>query len=138
MPGSYLIDAAREIVFSRGWGVGTEEELNAHDAALRADPRFDPSFRQIVDFRDLTEIRLSSENVHGVAQRQPFRRDARRAFVVASGEVFGLTRMFASFAEANSDQFAIFRAIEPAFEWVGLDPTTPWPEQAPDWTFSAS
>src|SRR5438045_1420907 len=35
MPGSYLIDVPRRIVFSRGWGKVTEEEVLAHARALR-------------------------------------------------------------------------------------------------------
>jgi hypothetical protein len=38
-------------------------------------------------------------------------------------------------AAADADQFRIVRAIEPALEWIGLDPATRWPSQAPDATF---
>lgn len=47
MPGSYLIDESRRLVFSRGWGVITDEEMASHAGNLRADPRFDPGFRKI-------------------------------------------------------------------------------------------
>ena len=134
MPGSYLIDVSAGIVYSRKWGVLTDEHIVAHAATLRADPRFDPGFRQIADFRELTELRVSSEGLRDVARQNPFRRDARRAFVVTSDEVFGLARMFGAYTDSN-DQFRVFRAIEPAFEWIDLDPGTPWPTQAPDATF---
>lgn len=138
MPGSYLIDVARGIVFSRGWGVTTDEHIAAHAETLKADPRFDPAFRQIFDFRELTEIRVTGAGVRNVAQLNPFRRDARRAFVVSSGEAFGLTRMFGHLTDSSLEEFAIFHAIEPALEWIGLDPTTPWPAQKPDATFGVS
>jgi hypothetical protein len=137
MPGSYRIDVARGIVFTRGWGVLTDVQIAAHAKALGSDPRHDPAFKQIVDFSGLTEIRVTSEGVRDVARINPFRRDARRAIVVASDEAFGLSRMFGFLADANNDQFAIFRALEPAMEWVGLDPKTPWPEEPPDATFGA-
>jgi len=135
VPASYRIDTTRGIVFSRGWGELSDEEVAAHAQALRADPRFDPTFKQIVDFRELTDIRVTSGGVRDVARLNPFRRDARRAFVVASGEAFGLTRMFGFFTDSHNDQFSIFHAIEPAYEWVGLDPATAWPSDAPDRTF---
>ena len=135
MPGSYLIDAAAGLVYSRGWGVLTDEEAAGHAQTLRADPRFDPGFRQIVDFLALTEIRLTTAGIRSVAQSNPFRRDARRAFVVGSEEGFGLTRMFASLTDSSGDALRIFRAIEPAFEWIGLDPKTRWPVEPPDATF---
>ena len=135
MPGSYLIDVPRRIVFSRGWGALKDAEIFAHAESLQANARFDPGFRQIVDFRDLTEIRLTGAGVHAVAQNNPFKRDARRALVVVTDEAFGLARMFELFTEADPDQFRIFREIGPAFEWIGLASDSPWPTQAADATF---
>src|SRR5437899_5039300 len=135
MSGSYLIDVPRGIVFSRGWGVLTDAEIFAHAGSLRSNARFDPGFRQIVDFRELSVIRVTGAGVHAVAQNNPFRRDARRALVVVTDEAFGLARMFGLFTEADAEQFRIVREIGPALEWIGLDPSTPWPAQAPDATF---
>jgi hypothetical protein len=84
MPGSYLIDLAHRLVFSRGWGVLTDDDIASHAETLRKDPRFDQGFQQIADFRDLSEIRLTAAGIHGVAQINPFRRDSRRALVVPS------------------------------------------------------
>jgi len=132
---SYLIDTERRIVFSRGWGVMTDAEIAAHPQSLRADPRFDAEFHQIVDFRALTQIRVSSGGLREVARMNPFRRDARRAFVVATSEAFGLVRMFGFFTDSSHEKFAVFHEIEPAFEWIGLDPKTPWPSEPPDKVF---
>ena len=135
MPGSYLIDVQRRIVFTRGWGALNDAELIAHAESLSSNGRFDPGFRQIIDFRDLSDIRVTGAGVRAVAQNNPFRRDARRAIVVASDEAFGLTRMFELFTESDPDQFRIFREIGPALEWIGLDRTIAWPTQKPDATF---
>jgi hypothetical protein len=43
--------------------------------------------------------------------------------------------MFEALSGSDQEQFRIFRAIEPALEWVGLDPATPWPADAPDAVF---
>ena len=138
MPCSYLIDVKRRIVFSRGWGVLTDQEIFAHVKALGADARFDPGFQQIIDFRPLTEIRVTGAGVRGVARENPYRRDARRAMVVSTDEGYGLIRMYEMFAEVEQDQLRIFRDIGPALEWIGLDAGAPWPEQAPDATFDRS
>lgn len=135
MPGSYLIDVANGIVYSRGWGVITNEQVAEHATTLRADPRFDPGFRQIVDFRELERVQLTGAGVRDIARVNPFRRDARRAFVVGTDEAFGVTRMFGFFTDSDDEQFRTFRFIEPAFEWIGLDPASPWPARAPDRTF---
>ncbi|MBI3449325.1 MAG: hypothetical protein HY049_10475 [Acidobacteria bacterium] len=133
MPGSYIIDAPRGIVFSRGWGVLTDVEILAHARALRADPRFDPSLRQVADFRGLTEIRVTSRGVRLTAEINPFRTDARRAFIAPTDEAFGLLRMFSLYADASPAQVRIFRELGPALEWIGLDPADPWPSAPPDY-----
>ena len=135
MPGSYFVDVANRLVYTRAWGVLSFDIITAHAATLKADPRFDPGFRQIVDFRDVTEIALTSTEVREFAALTPFRRDAKRAFVVASDEAYGMVRMFGTYREADPAHLGIFRAIEPAMEWVGLVPNAPWPPQAPDKTF---
>jgi hypothetical protein len=135
VPASYWIDADSGIVYTRGWGSITDDDIQAHARALRADARFDASFRQVVDFSEVREIRVTSRGVRDVANVNPFTRDARRAFIVATDEAFGLTRMFGFFTESNPDQFGIFRAVAPAFEWVGLPATAVWPDEKPDAIF---
>ena len=138
MPGSYLIDQTREIVFSRAWGVLTDDEVIWHAKSLRADDRFFPGFKQIADFRELSEILVTPEGVLQVAHINPFTRNSRRAVVVPNDLAFGLVRMFEALAEAEPDQFRIFRDMGPALEWVGLDPATPWPVEEPDAVIGAT
>ena len=117
MPGSYLIDVQRRIVFSRGWGVLTDDEIMSHASTLREDPRFEPTFCQVIDFGDVRELKVTTPGVRSVAQRNPFRPDSRRAVVAPSDEAFGLG------------------ALGPALEWIGLDPSTEWPTETPHATF---
>jgi hypothetical protein len=135
MPGSYWIEVDRRLVFTRAWGVLTDDELIAHALTLRADPRFVRSYAQIVDFRELSELQVTSDGVTLLARQNPFPPDARRAIVVPSDLVYGMTRMFQVRMEAGHEHFAIFREIEPAYEWVGLDRATPWPTREPDAVF---
>ena len=132
MPGSYLIDVPKGLVFSRGWGMLTDAELHWHAETLGADPRFDPGFRQICTFLDVTETRVTPEGVRALAQMHPWRPDSRRAVVVPSDLTFGLARMFEAHVRADPDQFRVFRTIGPAYEWVGLDASATWPAREPD------
>ena len=138
MPGSYLIDEPRSLVFSQGWGVLTDDEILAHVRTLRGDARFQPAFQQVIDFRRLSEIKLSTTGIRAVAERNPFAADAHRAIVVSSDEAFGLARMYASYTEIPDSPIRIYRSLAPALEWVGLDATTEWPAQAPHATFDFS
>jgi hypothetical protein len=135
MPASYLIDQSRGGVFSRGWGLLTDEEILAHAKVLRADARLTPSLRQVADFRDVTKLGVTSEGVRRAAKNNPFGPDARRSFVAPLDETLGMLRMFGIYMDADTTQFRIFRTLGPAMEWVGLDSATPWPVEQPDATF---
>ena len=137
MPYSYWIDLEREVVFSRIWGTLTDEHAAAHATGLKDDPRFDAEFNQILDLRDLTDLQVTNAGIRRVAHLVPFRPDARRAFVVGTGQAEALSRILFAYTDEGIDQYTLFRALEPAMEWVGLDPKTPWPGHAPDKTFGA-
>jgi hypothetical protein len=134
MPASYWIDQPLGVVFSRAWGVLTDEDLLAHGKVLRADARLTPGLRQIVDFRDVTKLDVTSEGVRRSAKNNPFGSDTRRSFVAPLDETLGMIRMFGIYMNADPSQFRIFRTLGPAMEWVGLDPETPWPGEQPDAT----
>jgi hypothetical protein len=135
MPASYLIDQPRGVVFSRAWGVLTDGEILAHAKGLRADARLTPRLRQVANFRDVTKLDVTSEGVRRTAKDNPWGPDARRSFVAPLDETMGMLRMFGIYMDADDSQFRIFRTLEPAMEWIGLDPATPWPEEQPDATF---
>src|SRR6266850_7414679 len=137
MPYSYWIDVEREIVFSRIWGTLTDEQVAAHAVGLKADPRFDAELNQVLDLRELTDLRVTNAGIRKVAHLVPFRPDVRRAFVVGTGQAEALSSILFTYTDAGVDQYTLFRTLEPAMEWVGLDSATPWPAQAPDRTFGA-
>lgn len=135
MPGSYLIDQRRGIVFSRAWGSLTDAEVYTHADTLRTDDRFDPTFKQLFDFLRVSELRISAAAVAYVARNNPFAPHARRAFVVANDEAFGLARMFELNMNLDGAHFRIFRELGPAFEWIALPSETDWPSAEPDKLF---
>src|SRR5882672_7062247 len=77
MPYSYWIDVEREVVFSRIWGTLTDEQVAAHAVGLKADPRFDAELNQILDLRELTDLRVTNAGIRKVAHLVPSRRPAR-------------------------------------------------------------
>jgi hypothetical protein len=135
MPVSYLIDVPNRVVFSRAWGMLSDQEIIAHAQTLKNDPRLEPGYRQVGDFLATNALLLTSAAIRAVAFDNPFPRDARRAFVVPSDEAYGLARMFTLYLDADPNEFVIFRALEPALEWVGLPRSALWPDKDPDKTF---
>jgi hypothetical protein len=133
-----LIVPDRRLVFSEAWGVLVDDEIIAHARTLREDARFHPTFQQIIDFRRLSDIKLTTPGIRAVAARNPFSPEPHRAFIVASDEAFGLARMYAAYTDIPANPIRIYRTLGPALEWVGLDSTTEWPADPPHATFEFS
>ena len=100
------------------WGAVTEDEVHDHNETLRNDPRFDPSYRQLVDLTGITEILVGTRLINDTAHDQYFTPGSRRAFVASEDAVFGLARMFATRAEAEGQTIEVFRDRAKAEEWL--------------------
>ena len=121
MPATYAIDAERKLVFSRIWGSPTEEEILDHGRRLRADPRFQPDFRQLLDMSELKEILISTQSVRHAARDQLFSAGVRRALVAHSDAAFGMARMYALASEVEGQTIEVFREFCAAEAWLGLE-----------------
>ena len=131
MPASYLIDQPRGVVFSRAWGVLTDEEVLAHAKVLRADARLTPSLRQVADFRDVTKLGVTSEGVRRAARNNPFGPDARRSFVAPLDETLGMLRMFGIYMDADASQFRTFERSSPRWNGSAWTPRRRGRESSP-------
>jgi len=125
MAASYKIDKERRLVMSTGSGVLTLADLLAHQEKLLADPDFSPDFSQLWDLTNITEVELTSKDVHRLAQRSIFSPDSRRAILVSRDLVFGLARMFEIYRDILGESgIRVFRNLDDALEWVLAKNTT--------------
>ena len=109
------------MVISRGTGEFTYADYMDHLSRIKADPRYNPDFNEIVDCRMFSHLDLSGQQISDLAGRSAFGRDTRRAFVVASELQFGLARMFATYRQMNGGQeVMVFRDMPSAISWLGL------------------
>lgn len=120
MPFSYEIDPKRQLVSTRLWDPLTEGEVRDYYRRLRADPVFDPGYRQFVDLTGLTEFLVGTNTITEVARDQLFNPGTRRALVASSDATFGMARMFALHAEAQGQTIEVFRDAGRARKWLGL------------------
>ncbi|MBI1176096.1 hypothetical protein GC207_01510 [bacterium] len=128
MPGSYTILADARFVYSRAWGVLTDEELLEHAEALRRDPRFEPSFAQLADSREMTDLAVSPPGVRDLALRNPFGKGAKRALVARSPLAFGMARMFELVSHNSADEIKVVRDLAEAKAWLGERAPSNWDE----------
>lgn len=120
VPAAYEIDQSRRLVVSHAWGVLSDVDVREHYAQIRADPAFDPSYRQLADLRAVTEIAVSSVTVAETARTLVFAPGVRRAFIAPQDLHFGMARMFGTYGEASGQDVRVFRDVGAAQEWLGL------------------
>jgi hypothetical protein len=120
MPSSYEIDPGRRLVITRVWGAATDEDIHEHGRRLRADPLFDPTYRQLADMSDVTEILVSKGTIEEISRGQLFVPGAQRAFVASQDAVYGLLRKYELHADSLGQKIAVFRDRNAAEAWLGL------------------
>jgi hypothetical protein len=117
---SHSIDAERQVVLCRAWGVLSNEDLREHYQLIGADPEFRSHYRQLGDLRDVTRLIADSSAIAAAASLTVFAPGTRRALIAPSDITFGLARMFASYAEDVGQLVRVFRDARDAEEWLEL------------------
>jgi hypothetical protein len=120
LPASYEIDPKRKLVITRVWDPATEEDVLDHGERLRADPHFDPTYKQLADMSGVTQIRVSTGTVEQLSRGQLFAPGSQRAFVASHDAVFGMLRKYELHAESVGQTVRVFRERKSAEDWLGL------------------
>jgi hypothetical protein len=118
---AYRIDPARRLVLLHGTGALTSDEVLGIQSRWRADPAFDPAFRLLADYRDVTRSDFNRENMLRIAANVPFHPSSRRAFVARGRLGFGLARMFEGVSSytPQGGTVRVFRDLAEAEAWLG-------------------
>jgi len=117
------VDSHNRIVFSRVDGVLDFAACKEHMTRLRADPTFQQTYSQVLDFRNVDRLELSPDEVRILAKQTVFSPTSRRAFLVSTDLQFGLARMFGTHRDINGEGFVgVFRTVDQAADWIGHKP----------------
>jgi hypothetical protein len=129
VPAEYRIDPERRVVYSRGWGLLTDEDLVDYQLRLNADPDFRPHYSQLVDLTGVEALELSAEGVRTSAAAELWSPEARRAFVAPMDAAYGMVRMHEALSGGENPNVRVFRCIAEAREWLRatLQPEEPSP-----------
>lgn len=131
---AYHIDVIHRCVFTSCWGDLTDEDLLGHQRSISVHPRFEQTMSQCMDYREVTQVSLTTEGVRTIAARSAFDPRARRAFVMNRLVLKGLARMYQVIADVPDDTLRIVESREEAYAWLGLDLSLAWPSEKPDWS----
>ena len=105
---------------TRIWGAATDDDVLGHNRRLRADPLFDPTYRQLADMSGITEILVSKGTVEEISRGQLFTPGTQRAFIASDDAVFGLLRKYELHADSMGQTVSVFRDRKSAEAWLGL------------------
>jgi hypothetical protein len=125
MPVTYHIDEALHLVYVRWEGTVPMAEALAYADQLRADPSFEPDMAQISDARGVQMDGLTGPDaLRDLALKSPLGSGSRRAIVVDKDVMFGVSRMYEAFAHDVGPEIKVFRDMDAAHRWLGLDDGT--------------
>jgi carbonic anhydrase len=113
----HVVDAERRRVVVKFGHKLTPEDLGRYANLLRSNPKFDPSFSEIVDLRHVEEMDFQAEDFYKLADKiDPFSYQAKRAFVVSTAVQHHAARMHRILrAQRNIE---IFHSFEDAERWL--------------------
>ena len=119
MPVSYTIEPRLHLVVASCQPPVTYQQLLGFMAALREDPDFEPSMRQLTDARWLLSS-YSGDEIRGLARSSPYGEGSRRAIVVSSEAIYGAARMYG--AQIRAGKIGVFKSVDDAIAWLDLSP----------------
>ena len=117
----YTIDVVQKVVVVRFTGEMTDADLIGIGTATKSHPLFDPSFSEIVDFSEVIGNSLSTFAVQTVARKPSiYNRASKHVVIAPQPHVFGLSRMFQTFADQSRPNMEIVKTMDEACECLGL------------------
>ena len=118
---TYHIDKGTNVLFAKANGELTAKDILAFRRAAVEDPDFDPHLDSIFDFLDINGIEMSGDEVRELTLSAVFHERSRRALVVPSKVMYGISRMYSLYIRADSDVMKVFYDMNEARRWLGLD-----------------
>jgi hypothetical protein len=113
----HIVDAQRRRVVVKFGHKLTPEDLGRYANLLRSNPKFDPTFSEIVDLRQVEELDFQADDFLKLADVvDPFSLQAKRAFVVSTAIQHHAARMHRILRTQRNIE--IFHSLEDAERWL--------------------
>jgi hypothetical protein len=129
---AYTYDAEDNLLVIRFWGaIPFDEETEAVEATL-SDPQLQPDLRILADRSDAVVTSTPEQmrrHIDVVGKHVERLGTPKVANVVSADFDFGMVRMYEMMADDElTHQFRVFRDLEEACEWLGVEMTAiSWP-----------
>jgi hypothetical protein len=124
MPLTYEIFPTEKVVLATAWGTLTDEHVLDHKRRLAADPLFSKDFVELSDVREVTDLQVTPEGIRSFVdfdRTVEHEEGHRRAVVASEAFTFGMARMYQLSSGSNDASLGVFRTMEEARRWLGLE-----------------
>jgi hypothetical protein len=92
--------------------------IETYATSLRADPRFDPTFAELVDLCQVEEVQMEPEEAMRLAdQVDPFSADSKRAFVTKSERQLHFAKLH-QLLQGGKKNISLFNSLQEAKHWL--------------------
>lgn len=123
MPISYRFDKSLNVVFVKGRGKVSREQLVDLATRMVADPELPSSRGELIDCHETQPMGISTSALREVARiftDGDAMRRCKTALVANQDLAYGLLRMYAIFRDESASEFRVFRETREAEEWLDL------------------
>jgi hypothetical protein len=121
----HRIDAARGVLYWKASGSFTLQELLEALSEVMDHPDYRPDMKSLNDLREIT-LPFSTPEVQTVAdllkKSSSLIGEGKVAVVLTHDAAYGMGRAFQVYAESCSAEIQIFRDMQAACDWLGIEP----------------
>lgn len=125
MPLQYRIFPDLKIAYVKGEGKVTADEIITQGARMFAEKEWFNGFSVLCDYREIDVFDLETEDIDGIVNQDKINErlfdQSKCAIVSGSNVVFGISRMWEILSENNRIETMVYRDIEDALRWLGID-----------------
>ena len=121
VPISYEVLEGGRLVHARATGALTHEDSVSYQRACLEDERVLPGFRELLDSRAVTEVKITEDTIAALAAARMSSAKAKnlKTAVVAMDDVaFKLQHLF----PPRAGTVIVFSRLRPAYLWLGVEP----------------
>jgi hypothetical protein len=114
---AFTLDVQKRLVIVQFVGTVTVDDIARYAKKLLADRKFQPTFSEITDLREVSELNLQANDFLRLADKvDPFWPEAKRAFVVRTEVQNHAARMHKILRSER--KIEIFQSLEEAEKWI--------------------
>lgn len=125
MPISYEINKEEELIYTTASGSLDDADIAGFKQKLLSDPDYSPGMKELSDLRAVDEFRVTIAGISRFAgmdeESVEMVKEHRLAIVATEDVIFGMARMYQLQTEKAKPNVQIFRDLQPAREWLGLE-----------------